>query len=87
MDDGDVRAGRFDPLTMCEINRTEVEISGVKKKIEGRERTYTPPEFAGMMRRAGFVVDEIWGGTAGKWHRLALELDEMEIMFVGHRPA
>ena len=87
MDDDDVRAGRLDPISMCEITRAEIEIAGIKKTIEARERTYTPPEFAGMMRRAGFVVDSVWGGTAGKWYRMALELDEMEIMFVGHRPA
>ena len=35
---------------------------------------------------AGFVVEHVWGGTAGNWGRRPVELDEMEIMAVLRRP-
>jgi len=35
-----------------------------------------------LFRLAGFVVENIWGGTAGNWGHRQLELDEMEVMII-----
>jgi SAM-dependent methyltransferase len=76
----DVEKGRFDPTTMAEVCPMEYDTSQGKKNIMLRERGFVPTELVMMFRQTGFEVQNIWGGTAGKWGRRQIELDEMEIM-------
>ena len=72
----DVEQGRFDPTTMAEASPMEYDTSEGKK----RERAFVPTELVMRFRQTGFEVKSIWGGTAGKWGRRQIDLDEMEIM-------
>lgn len=83
--DEDIAQGKFDLLTMTSNTMEEMEIPQGKIVIEGRERVYTQAEFVGMMNRVGFVIDHVWGGTAGAWLRQPMKLDEYEFMVVAHR--
>jgi SAM-dependent methyltransferase len=85
VNDEDVHAGRFDLTTLTEPIELEVDTPQGKQFLPLRERYYTPPEFERMLRLAGFEVEHIWGGTAGKWDRKPLRLDEMEMMVIAHR--
>lgn len=82
----DVEAGQFDSLTLVECVPLEVETPEGKQILTGFERGYLPQQLRGMHERVGFAVEHIWGGTAGRWARRALELDEMEIMVVSRKP-
>jgi len=82
----DVQSGRFDPATLVEMDSIDWETPEGKRSHQGRERGYVPTEFVMMLRQAGFVVEHIWGGTAGGWNRQPLNLDEMEIMAVSRKP-
>ncbi len=84
--DQDVESGTFNPVTLVNTNRETVETPEGTHEVEVRERTYTPPEFIRMLQTAGFVVDHLYGGTAGAWKRQTLKLDEMEIMAIAHKP-
>ena len=85
--DEDVGAGRFDPDTSVEAFELEYEAAGGTRRIALRERGFTPTELALLLRVAGFDVQHIWGGTAGRWGRRKVELDEMEIMVVARKSA
>jgi SAM-dependent methyltransferase len=85
VNDEDVHARRFDLTTLTEPIELEVDTPQGKQFLPLRERYYTPPEFERMLRLAGFEVEHIWGGTAGKWDRKPLRLDEMEMMVIAHR--
>ncbi len=76
----DVEKGRFDPTTMAEVCPMEYDTSEGKKSLLLRERGFVPTELVMMFRQTGFEVKNIWGGTAGKWGRRQIDLDEMEIM-------
>ena len=76
----DVEEGRFDPTTMAEVSPMEYDTSEGKKSLLLRERGFVPTELVMMFRQTGFDVQNIWGGTAGKWGRRQIDLDEMEIM-------
>lgn len=77
----DVAAGRFDPLTLTE--RSDVEAGADAAEL--RERGFVPTELRFLFAEAGLAVDEVWGGTAGAWHRRPVDPDEMEIMVVARR--
>ncbi len=81
----DVEKGKFDPTTMTTVYLMELETGGGKKKLSVRERGFVPTELVLMFRQAGFDVENVWGGTAGKWGRRTVDLDEMEIMIVAHK--
>lgn len=83
----DVESGAFDPLTLMETHPMEWDAPDGKQTVMVRERGYLPQEIVRMMREAGLRVENIWGGTAGKWGRRKIELDEIEIMFVARRAA
>jgi SAM-dependent methyltransferase len=85
--DGDVQAGRFDPDTMVEVNDLPYETPAGGRTATVRERGFVPSELVLLFRHAGFDVEHLWGGTAGKWARRKVELDEMEIMVVARRRA
>ena len=77
----DVARGKFDPLTMTDIfTMEEGDIS-----VTVKERGYVPSELALMCRLAGFKVQDVWGGTAGKWGQRPPELDEIELMVLAWR--
>lgn len=83
--DEEILEGKFDLLTMTVINDEVYDTPKGPIRIQGRERVYTQSEFVGMMKRAGFVIDHVWGGTAGSWLRQPMKLDEYEFMVIAHR--
>ncbi|HSI72565.1 MAG TPA: hypothetical protein VK934_05270, partial [Fimbriimonas sp.] len=46
------------------------------------ERLFIAPEMVKLLQSGGFQVDNVFGGTAGHWHRRHLSLDEVEAMYV-----
>lgn len=83
----DIESGRFDPITMVETESMEYDSLKDKKSVVVRERGYVPTELTLLLRLAGFVVEHIWGGTAGNWGQRRLELDEMEVMIIARKVA
>lgn len=83
----DVEAGKFDPLTLVETYRMEIETKEGAKTVEVREKKHLPQDLRRMCQQAGFQVLHLWGGTAGNWGRRSVELDEMEVMVVARKPA
>jgi len=83
----DVRSGRFDPIGMVETSTMEWDAPEGKRSVTVRESSYIPRELAALVRRAGLEVEHIWGGTAGRFARRPVELDEMEIMIVARKTA
>jgi len=81
----DVESGKFNPNTMVEIESVEYDSLEGKKSALLRERGYVPTELVLLFRLTGFVVENIWGGTAGNWGHRQLELDEMEVMIIARK--
>ncbi|HRK20896.1 MAG TPA: methyltransferase domain-containing protein [Fimbriimonadaceae bacterium] len=86
MKDEHVQEGRFDPATMMAAYVDEMKLPEGAQRIFIRERLFIPPEVVAMMRHAGFVVEHVWGGTAGEWGKRPLKLDEIEAMYVARKP-
>lgn len=80
----DVEQQRFDPLTLSFVS--EEAPAGRNSPIEIRQRAFVPTELSLLFRLAGLTVLQMWGGTAGRWKREPLHLDEMEIMVVAQKP-
>ncbi len=80
--DADVASGAFDPATMVQVREDDFDIGGVQGPMRYEERLYTLPELITVLESQGFAVDYTWGGTAGRWARRPLELDEIEVMVV-----
>lgn len=79
----DVDSGRFNPVNMVEHYVDEWDLPEGKKRVEVKERRYFPFELKQMFAEVGLEVENIWGGTLGKWKkRQRMNLDEMEIMVV-----
>lgn len=83
--DEQIQAGKFDLLTMTDTTDEEFDTPRGPVRVRARERVYTPAEFVGMMKRIGFNILHVWGGTAGSWLRQPLKLDEYELMVVAKR--
>ena len=83
--DADIAAGRFDPATMVQLREDDFAIGGAAGKMRYKERLYTLPELIALVTAHGFAVEHTWGGTAGRWGRRPLELDEIEVMVVARR--
>jgi cyclopropane fatty-acyl-phospholipid synthase-like methyltransferase len=81
----DVDQGVFDPTAQLEMFSLEVETEGVKESIVLRERGFVPSELRLMLEISGFIVENIYGGTAGAWNREPVKLDEIEIMAISHK--
>jgi len=81
----DVTRGRFDPLTLVETFTMEYDAPDGKKSVELRERGYVASELILMLKQAGFELEHIWGGTAGRWKKATLDLDEIEMMIIAKR--
>jgi len=81
----DVERGNFDPMTLVEVGPQEYDTEEGKKSVLLKERGFVPTELAILLGRAGFLVEHIWGGTAGNWGRRKVDLDEMEVMVIARK--
>ncbi len=82
MKDEHIQAGRFDSSTMVANYDDEWDLPEGQKLMTIHERLFIAPEVTRMLTHAGFVVDNVFGGTAGHWTRRFLSLDEVEAMYV-----
>ena len=81
----DVEDGRFDPVTMVETS--DYAPRGGLPTIRVRERGFVATELSLLFSLAGLSVLNTWGGTAGKWARRKINLDEIEIMIMACKTA
>ncbi len=81
MKDEFIADGRFNPATMVSNYMDEWSLPSGTKQIQIYERLFIAPEVVHLLEQAGFVVDAVYGGTAGYWGRRPLSLDEVEAMF------
>ena len=79
----DIANGAFDPNSMTFYEELEAP-DGTKVPI--RERVYVPTELYLMFKMVGFDVKAIWGGTAGRWGKRKVDMDDIEIMVVAEKP-
>lgn len=80
-----VEQGSFDPITMEMAYADEWTLPEGTVPMLIRERLFIPPEIASLLHHAGFVIEHVWGGTAGEWGERPLKLDEIEVMFVARK--
>lgn len=80
-----VESGEFDPVTMVHYLDEQWDVPGGRRRMVYKERLYIPPELVRLLEGAGFEVEHVWGGTAGRWGRRPIRLDEIEVMLVSHR--
>lgn len=85
MTQADVAAGHFDPATMTTVEAEEWDFPEGKRMVHMRERRFVPTEIILMGRMEGLEVRHIWGGTAGRWGRRPIDLDEIEFMVVARK--
>jgi len=85
MKDEHISEGRFDPSTMLANYVDEWDLPEGSTLMRIRERLFIPPEVVAMLRASGFVVDNVYGGTAGHWGQRFLSLDEVEAMYICRR--
>ncbi len=81
-----VAKGAFDPATLTVSYSMEWQSPDGPRSVPVRERGYVPSELRLLCRAEGFIVEHVWGGTAGAWGRRPVDLDEWEIMVVMRRP-
>jgi cyclopropane fatty-acyl-phospholipid synthase-like methyltransferase len=81
-----VAKGTFDPATLTVSYDMEWQAPDGPRSVPVRERGYVPSELRLLCRSLGFIVEHVWGGTAGTWGRRPVDLDEWEIMVVMRRP-
>ncbi len=79
--------GQFDPATMRSRYEDVWDLPTGEETLRIEERLFIAPEMTGMLRRSGFEVDRVLGGTAGHWALRPLDLDEVEAMYVCRRAA
>ena len=75
----------FDPVTMTQVREDDFRVKGAEGPMRYKERLYIVPELVALLEECGFAVESVWGGTAGRWGRRPVELDEIEVMVVGRR--
>ena len=85
MKDEFIADGRFNPTTMVSNYMDEWNLPSGTKQIQVYERLFIAPEVVSLLEQAGFVVDAVYGGTAGYWGRRPLSLDEVEAMFCSRK--
>jgi SAM-dependent methyltransferase len=81
----EIASGDFDPATMTQMREDNFAVRGAEGRMRYKERLYILPELIALLSRHGLEVEHAWGGTAGRWTRRALELDEVEVMVVARR--
>ena len=69
------------------MREDDFTIGGAGGRMRYRERLYILPELIAVLESHGLAVDHAWGGTAGRWGRRPLDLDEIEVMLIAHRRA
>lgn len=84
-DEQHVDQGVFDPISLTETFKMELDTPEGKQHVMVRERGYVPTELKFLFSNAGFETEHIYGGTAGNWGRRRVDLDEIEIMVVGRK--
>ncbi len=85
MKDEHIKEGAFDPMSMYSVYADEWELPEGLTHVNIRERLFIPPEVIRMLKEAGFVVDNVYGGTAGHWAQRFLSLDEVEAMYIARK--
>ena len=83
--DAQITNGDFDPLTMTQVRNDDFAVRGAEGRMRYKERLYILPELIALLAEHRLIVEHAWGGTAGRWGRRALELDEVEVMVVARR--
>lgn len=68
----------LDPINM-------VETWHAADAADLRGRHYIVPELVKMHQEAGLTVENVWGGTAGRWARRPLDWDEIEVMLLSRK--
>jgi len=81
----DIRAGKFNLLTLVETFTMECGGSEGQKSVTLHEKGYTAPELRLLLQLAGFEALNFYGGTAGDWGHRPLRRDDIEIMVVAGR--
>ena len=81
MKDEFIADGRFNPATMMSNYVDEWALPSGVQQLTIHERLFIAPEVSRMLVQSGFMVDAVYGGTAGYWGRRPLSLDEVEAMF------
>lgn len=79
--DEDVQSGHFDPVRISHVER----MPGAGGDVSVVEKGFLPGELTELLEAAGFSVRSIWGGTAGRWERQLISLDEFEIMVISEK--
>jgi SAM-dependent methyltransferase len=77
--------GTFDPLTLVESFALTTQTPDGELSIPLRERGFVPSELRLMPEGCGFRAEQFFGGTAGRWERRPIDLDEIEIMVIARR--
>jgi 2-polyprenyl-3-methyl-5-hydroxy-6-metoxy-1,4-benzoquinol methylase len=83
--EAEVDSGKFDPYMMVEVHAMEWDTPVGKRSALVRERGFLPTEIYLMFGQTGFHVEHIWGGTAGRWGKRRLEMDEIEMMVIARK--
>lgn len=83
--DEDVSKGKFDQLAIVESSPMSDYLEDAPDSIFLREKGFIASELVYMLKIAGFLVENIWGGTAGSWNRKPLRMDEIELMVVSKK--
>lgn len=87
LEDERIAEGGFDPLTMISMGEDMWNLPEGPTAVPLKERLYIPSEAAALLHHAGFQVESLYGGTAGRWGKRPLELDEVEAMFLCRKRA
>jgi hypothetical protein len=85
MKDEHVADGRFDPETIITHYEDQWDLPEGLRVMNVYERLFIAPETVRLLQDAGFIVDNVFGGTAGYWAKRPLSLDEIEAMYVTRR--
>lgn len=85
MQDQFIADGMFDPASMVSFYEEDLDTPNGPVKTRIYERLFIPPEVLRLLQEKGFVVDNVYGGTAGSWGQRPLSLDEIEMMVLARR--
>ncbi|HMA69557.1 MAG TPA: class I SAM-dependent methyltransferase [Candidatus Mcinerneyibacterium sp.] len=81
----DIKSGKFDPYSITETFPISDILDNPPEDIMLKEKGFLATELKLMLNNTGFKVENIWGGTAGKWDREILKMDEFEVMIVSKK--
>jgi len=81
-----IKAGVFDTLRKTESTKIEINTPKGLMNYRVTEHSFMPGELGRMFREIGFIVKNIWGGTAGNWNPRPIDPDEYEIMVIARKP-